>query len=117
VTRVPGHTGIPRFDYRFTVDRSVKGVVGARATVRAAKLVDIENEVVTASNVTIGVLAGRAGGVLVTSSCSLVDPGSLMGASDEPKGGLIKVAIGLVILGVVVAYSLRRLRRRQQTRA
>jgi len=113
VTRVPGNTGIARFDYRFRVDRSVKGAIGARATVRAAKLVDIDNQVVTPSNVTIGVLATRAGGRLVTSSCSLVDPGSLLGASDEPKGGLIKVAIGLVILGVVVAYSLRRLRRRQ----
>ena len=112
VTRVPESTGVSRFDYRFTVDRSVKGAVGARATVRAARLVDIDNEVVTAaSDVAIGVLATHAGGRLVTSSCSLVDPGSLLGASDEPKGGLIKIAIGLVILGVAVAYSLRRLRR------
>ena len=36
-----------------------------------------------------------------------------MGASDEPKGGLIKVAVGLVLLGLVVWYSLRRLKRRR----
>jgi hypothetical protein len=113
VTRVPGNTGIPRFDYRFRIDRPVKGLAGTRVTVRAAKLVDIDNQVVAASDVAIGVLATHAAGRLVTSSCSLVDPGSLLGASDEPKGGLIKVAIGLVILGVVVGYSLRRLRRRQ----
>jgi hypothetical protein len=36
-----------------------------------------------------------------------------MGAADEPKGGLIKVAIGIVLLGIVIVYSLRRLRRRR----
>jgi hypothetical protein len=60
------------------------------------------------------VLATRAGSHLVASSCSLVDPGSLMGATDEPKGALIKVAIGLVILGIVLVYSVRRLRRRRE---
>jgi len=113
VTRVPGSSGVPFFDYRFRVDHAVKGLTGTRTTVRATKLVDIDNQVVTPSNVTIGVLAGRrAGGLLVTSSCALVDPGSLMGASDEPKGGLIKVAIGLRDVGLVVWYSLRRLKRR-----
>jgi hypothetical protein len=113
VTRVPGETGVPTFDYRFTIDRSVKGVTGTRATLRAAKLVDIDNQVVAPSNVTIGVLARHVGGRLVTNSCALVDPGSLMGASDEPKGGPIKLVIGIVILGIVVVYSLRRLQRRR----
>lgn len=114
VTPVAGNTGIAQFDYRFTVDRAVKGELADRATVRAAKLVDIDNQVVTAgSDVAIGVLATVASGRYVTSSCVLVDPGSLLGASDEPKGGLIKVAIGLVILGLVLSYSLRRLSRRR----
>ena len=114
VQPVPQNTGIDTFDYRFVVDHVVKGTVGARATVRAAKLVDIDDQVVTAgSNVAIGVLATPAHGRLVTSSCGLVDPGSLMAATDEPKGGLIKVAIGLLILGLVLAYSFRRLRKRQ----
>ena len=114
MTPSAGNTGIAQFDYGFVVDRSVKGNLGDRVTVRAAKLVDIDNQVVTAgSKVAIGVLATAANGRYVTSSCSLVDPGSLMGASDEPKGGLIKVAIGLVILGLVLAYSLKRLSRRR----
>jgi hypothetical protein len=114
VRPVPGNTGVARFDYRFDVRFAVKGNPGKQATVRAAKLVDINNQVVTAGNgLAVGVLATRADGHLVTSSCGLVDSASLMGAADEPKGGLIKVAIGLVILGLVIAYSLRRLKRRQ----
>jgi hypothetical protein len=106
--------GIGIYDYRFDVLRAVKGQLGATATVRAAKLVDIDAQVVAAgSDVAIGVLASRGRGHLVTSSCSLVDPGSLLGAADEPKGGLIKVAIGLVILGIVLAYSIWRLQRRR----
>ena len=112
VTPVQG-AGIPTFDYRFRIDHSIKGVSGDRVTVRAARLIDIDNQLVTPSNVTIGVLASHAGGRLVTNSCALVDPGSLMGASDERKGGLIKVAVGLVLLGLVVWYSLRRLKRRR----
>ena len=114
VTPVANNTGVPQFDYRFAVERAIKGPIGTTATIRAAKLVDIDAQVVTAgSNVDIGVLATRAGAHLVASSCSLVDPGSLMGATDEPKGSLIKVAVGFVILGIVLAYSVRRLRRRR----
>jgi hypothetical protein len=115
VEPVATSSGIAQFDYRFRVDHAVKGTLGEQMTVRAAKLVDIDNQVVTPrSDVTIGVLATRANGRFVTSSCSLVDPGTLMGAADEPKGGTIKVVIGLMLLVLVVAYSIRRLRRRQQ---
>jgi hypothetical protein len=115
VDTVATSSGIAQFDYHFRVDHVVKGTLGEQVTVRAAKLVDIDNQVVTPrSDVTIGVLATRAKGRFVTSSCSLVDPGTLMGAADEPKGGTIKVVIGLVLLALVVAYSVRRLRRRQQ---
>lgn len=107
-------TGIATFDYTFGVDHAVKGALGSRVTLRAAELEDIDNQVVTpAVNVAIGVLGTRAKGRLVTSTCSLVDPGALMGASDDPKGGGIKVVIGLILLGLVFAYSWRRLKRRQ----
>ena len=107
--------GIALSDYRFKVLHGVKGEVGTQMTLRAAKLVDIDlQEVEAGSKVPIGVLASRENGRLVTSSCSLVDPGSLMGAADEPKGGLIKVAIGIGILGIVLAYALRRLKKRRQ---
>ena len=105
------------FDYLFTIDHAIKGVTGTRVTLRASKLVDIDSQVVAPSKVTIGVLARHANGRLVTNSCALVDPGSLMGATDEPKGGGIKVLIGFVLLGLVVLYSLRRLKRRQAAEA
>ena len=115
VTRVPGGGQPPLFDYRFRIDHALKGVSGTRVTVRAAQLVDIDNQVVKPSDVTIGVIATpEKGGPLATTSCALVDPGSLMGASDEPKGGPIKVVIGLVLLGLVVWYSLRRLKARRE---
>jgi len=118
VSRVAGSGGVAFFDYRFRVDRAVKGLSATRVTVRATRLVDIDNQVVTPSNVTIGVLASKgAGGSLLTNSCALVDPGSLMGASDEPKGGPIKVVIGVLLLGLVVWYSLRRLKRRREAGA
>ena len=52
-------------------------------------------------------LASEQDGVLVTGSCSLVDPASLLATADEPRGTWIKVAIGVVILGIVLAYSPR----------
>ena len=47
----------------------------------------------------------------MTESCLLTDPGALLSASDEPRGA-IKIVIGLVI-ALVLAYSVRRLRSRQ----
>jgi hypothetical protein len=58
------------------------------------------------------VLATRDGAAWVTASCSLTDAGALLSTADEPKGGAIKIVIGLVILALVLAYSVRRLRRR-----
>ena len=114
VQPVARDTGVALFDYRFAVLRPVKGQLAERVTVRAAKLVDIDaHDVTPASHADIGVLVSAVNGRFVASSCSLVDPGSLMGASDEPKGTLIKVAIGVGFLGVILAYSFRRLARRR----
>ena len=115
VRPVASSGGIPLSDYRFKVLHGVKGEVGQQVTLRAAKLVDLDlQEVKAGLKVPIGVLATRENGRFVTSSCSLVDPGSLMGAADEPKGGLIKVGIGVILLGIVLAYSLHRLKKRRR---
>ena len=42
------------------------------------------------------------------SACSLVTPGELVAAGGEPRGGAIKVVIGILILGLVVSWALRR---------
>jgi hypothetical protein len=109
---VNGH-GIPQYAYRFKVEKAAKGQLGAFATVRAAKLVDCNLRPLTADTKdAVGVLATRTNGEFVTSEQGLVDPGSLLGAADAPKGGGIKVAIGLVLAAIVVAFSVHRLRKR-----
>ena len=110
---ISGH-GVPQYAYRFKVEKAAKGDLGSFATVRAAKLVDCNLRPLTADTKdAVGVLATRSSGGLVTSEQGLVDPGSLLGAADAPKGGGIKVAIGLVLAAIVVAYSVRRLRKRE----
>ena len=58
-------------------------------------------------------LANLAGAQLTTESCLLTDPGALLSVSDEVRGNGIKIVIGLVILALVLAFSIRRLRRRR----
>ena len=59
----------------------------------------------------IGLLLDERGGRFEASLCSLVPPGELVAAGGEPRGGPIKVAIGVVVLLLVLAWSLARLRR------
>jgi MYXO-CTERM domain-containing protein len=56
-------------------------------------------------------LTRDANGDLVGSTCSVVDPGVLVAAGGEPRGGVIKVVIGLGILAVVLLWAFRRQRR------
>ena len=65
----------------------------------------------------LGVLASLSGAELTTEPCSLTDPGTLLATSDEPRGNAIKVVIGLLILALVLAYSIRRMRHRRLTLA
>jgi hypothetical protein len=60
-------------------------------------------------------MATVEGARIVTRSCLLTDPGALLATSDEPRGDAIKIVIGLVILALVIAYSVRRLKRRELT--
>jgi hypothetical protein len=98
--------------YRFLVDQHVKGPLGREIEIRAPALTDAAGDPVP-HDVAVGVLARRDGAAWVTDSCSLTEPGALLSAADEPKGNWIKLVIGLVILTLVLAYSARRLRRRQ----
>ena len=54
----------------------------------------------------------RAGGTWFATRCGITDPGAVLAEVDEPRGNAVKVGIGLVILGAVLLYSRRRLRRR-----
>lgn len=108
--------GSPLRRYRFVVDQPVKGGPPREVEVLAASLVDVNDKPVE-PDVAVGVLATRTGGALVTSSCALVDPGGLLAEADEPKGGPIKLVIGVLILLAVVGYSLVRLKRRESRSA
>ena len=99
--------------YRFLVDQRVKGPVGREIEVSAGeRLVDAADEPLVHDEA-IGVMASVDGARIVTTSCLVTDPGALLSTSDEPRGNAIKIAIGLVILALVLAYSIRRLRRRE----
>ena len=100
--------------YRMLVDQPVKGPVGREVEVRsAAPLVDDLDEPIVLDEA-LGVLARLDGARLVTESCLLTDPGALLSTSDEVRGNAIKIVIGLVILALVLAYCVRRLRSRQR---
>jgi hypothetical protein len=101
------------YAYRFDVGQAVKGPVGTAIEIRAAqRLVDASDRPVEPGR-DAGVLARRDGAAFVTDSCGLTDPGALLTAADEPRGGWIKILLGVGILGAVVAYSIGRLRRRR----
>ena len=50
-------------------------------------------------------------GAWLASACSVVNPGALVVEGGEPRGGVIKVAIGIVILALVLGWALLRLRK------
>jgi hypothetical protein len=103
----------------FQVDQRVKGDVRGETVGQAERIIFVQTPLGTDCDVPTA-SGGRTTGLLLTktdegrwyaTACSLVDPGQLVAAGGEPRGGVIKVAIGLVILGLVLAWSLRRLRR------
>jgi hypothetical protein len=103
--------------YRFVVDQKVKGPIGREVEVRAVEpLVDATDKPIIRDEA-LGVLANLDGAELVTESCLLSDPGTLLATSDEPRGDGIKVIVGLLLLALVLAYSVRRLRHRRASLA
>jgi hypothetical protein len=100
--------------YQFLVDQTVKGPVGREIDVDSeTRLVDATNKPIVHDEA-LGVLATLDGARVVTESCLLSDPGTLLAVSDEPKGNAIRLVIGIVILLAVLAYSIRRLRHRHR---
>lgn len=63
------------------------------------------------SSKAFGLLLSRSpDGRWVATGASVVDPGQLVVEGGKPRGGVIKVAVGLVILAVVLLWALRRLK-------
>jgi MYXO-CTERM domain-containing protein len=89
------------------VEQRVKGDVEGTVVVRSPSGSDCDLALPRARSV--GLLLERApDGAWLGSACSIVEPGELVAVGGEPRGGVIKVAIGLVIVALVLAWALRR---------
>jgi hypothetical protein len=105
-----GLSSPPQRVLTFEVEQRVKGDVGGRLDVRSPSGTDCDLDVQQGQ--TIGLLLTRMpSGAWFGTACSVVDPGALVAEGGEPRGGPIKVAIGIVILGLVLAFAFYRLRR------
>ena len=92
------------------VSGQVSGIDKTRIFVRVPMGTDCDVTIETGP--TTGLLLSRQPDKLwFASACSIVDPGELVAAGGEPRGGVIKVVIGLVILALVLLLSFARLRR------
>ena len=103
-----------RRDEELEADRKRKGLVRLLASERHElhRCRRAGEDVAVPRDKTIGLLLTRgAGGVWLASACSVVDPGLLVAEGGQPRGGLIKVALGIVVLALVLLWALRRLRK------
>lgn len=103
--------GIPQRIYTFDVDQDVKGTVGRTVEVRVP-LKAVNGGQAIPEDVAAGILAAPVDGVLFTTRCGITDPGAVLASVDKPKGNALKLGVGVLILGAVLAYSLIRLKRR-----
>jgi len=88
----------------------VKGDVGRTIIVRTPSGTDCDVKV--PMDKPIGLLLAKApDGAWLASACSVVEPGPLVAEGGEPRGGVIKVGIGIVILALVLGWALLRLRK------
>ena len=89
------------------VEQRVKGDVEGTVVVESPRGSDCD--LVLEENRSVGLLLTRGpDGQLVGSECSVVRPGELVAAGGEPRGGAIKVVIGVLILALVLGWALRR---------
>ena len=108
--RVGDLNGAPQRFLTLEVEQRVKGDVESAPVVRTPSGTDCDVSV--PRDEPTGFLLTRApeGGWLAT-LCSMVEPGPLVAAGGEPRGGPIKVAIGALILALVLGFAVLRLRK------
>ncbi len=102
--------GAPQLFLTVDVEQRVKGDVERTIQVRSPYGSDCD--VVVPKNEPVGLLLTRApDGAWLATACSVVEPGPLVAEGGEPRGGVIKVGVGIVILALVLLWALRRLKR------
>jgi hypothetical protein len=102
--------GLRQLFLTVAVEQHVKGDVGRTLEVRSPYRSDCD--VVVPKNEPVGLLLTRApDGAWLATACSVVEPGPLVAEGGQPRGALIKVGVGIVILALVLLWALRRLKR------
>ena len=110
-TREASRAGAPQRLLTVEVDQRVKGDVDKQVVAWTPLRTDCDVPIPPRSR-TIGLLlTAGPNETWVASLCSVVGPARLAAAGGEPRGGAIKVVVGLAILGLVLLWALRRLRR------
>jgi hypothetical protein len=103
--------GAPALLLTIDVEQKIKGRhIGNPVVARSPLHTDCDVELANGKRRGFLLTKGADGTWLVTGA-GVVAATPLIAAGGEPRGGVIKVAIGLVILGLVVLWALRRLRR------
>ncbi len=92
------------------VEQRVKGDLDRTLEIRSPSGTDCDLEIPRDESVGLLLTAAPDGAWLAT-ACSVVIPGQLVVEGGEPRGGPIKVVVGAVILGLVLLWALRRLRK------
>jgi hypothetical protein len=111
VAQRPGQLrGAPQTILTVHVEQHVKGDLPRVIDVRSPSGTDCDVDVPLEK--TIGLLLTRGPReTWLATACSVVDPGFLVAAGGEPRGGAVKVGIGIVILGIVLGWAFFRLRK------
>jgi hypothetical protein len=90
-----------------SVEQQVKGEFGETVYVVVPSGTDCDVEIEMESTTGL-LLTRRPDGEWFASACSVVAPGELVAAGGEPRGGVIKVVLGILILALVLSWALRR---------
>lgn len=97
----------PQRTLAFEVDQRVKGDIAERFDIESSAQSDCDLDV--EEGVPVGLLLTRGpGGEWQGTACSIVGAGELVAEGGEPRGGGIKIVIGLLILALVLSWALRR---------
>jgi hypothetical protein len=102
-----GQSFPPQRALAFEVDQHIKGDVGDTFEVESLPQSDCALDV--EENVPVGLLLTRGpADEWQATTCSVVSAGELVAEGGEPRGGAIKIVIGLLILAIVLSWALRR---------
>ncbi len=97
----------PRRTLSFEVDQRVKGDIEERFEIESSARSDCDLDL--EEGVPVGLLLMRGpGGEWQGTACSVVGAGDLVAEGGEPRGGGIKIVIGVLILALVLSWALRR---------